>query len=243
MLDGDENHDINHIVKQAIEESHTKMLSSIERVIEAKMAVGSVRENKPNRFLFKRKGNELQFDFNQRVEKSLNFAKDQLSMIETNNKETTYSLKRAHEGIDEAVDLLGHRNKLIKLADMSDSGWAVVNEYEAHQLADDSEDEKRILKAEARASKKIRESRLKRSGRGSDLQQAQRRRRPRLQTSTHHGAKVHDSTRHGIQHHRERNQKSAIPADVQGTGDQNATQTIRGYRARQRCPTKRAAIS
>ncbi len=46
---------------------------------------------------------------------------------------------------------------------MSDSGWAVVNEYEAHQLAGDSEDEKRILKAEARASKKIRESRLKRS--------------------------------------------------------------------------------
>jgi hypothetical protein len=84
-------------------------------------------------------------------------------MIETNNKETTYSLKRAHEGIDDAVDLLEHRNKLIKLADMSDSGWAVVNEYEAHQLADDSEDEKRILKAEARASKKIRESRLKRS--------------------------------------------------------------------------------
>ena len=65
--------------------------------------------------------------------------------------------------MDDARGQIRQRNKLIKLADMSESGWAVVAEYEAHQLASDSDDEKRIQKAEARANRKAKESRVKRS--------------------------------------------------------------------------------
>ena len=54
----------------------------------------------------------------------------------------------ALDEIDSARGELVHRNKLIKLADMSEAGWAAVSEYETHQLADDSEDEKRIIKAD-----------------------------------------------------------------------------------------------
>ncbi|KAK3093655.1 hypothetical protein FSP39_018533 [Pinctada imbricata] len=46
---------------------------------------------------------------------------------------------------------------------MSDNGWRVVQEYETHQLASDSDDEKRIVKAEARAAKKVREEKASRS--------------------------------------------------------------------------------
>ena len=50
----------------------------------------------------------------------------------------TRPLKRAWELVDSALDTLSHRNKMVKLADLSEVGWAVVDEYESHQLASDS---------------------------------------------------------------------------------------------------------
>ena len=43
---------------------------------------------------------------------------------------------------------------MIKLADKSDAGWLVVQEYEQDNLADNSEDEKRIKKAQDKACRK-----------------------------------------------------------------------------------------
>lgn len=64
-----------------------------------------------------------------------------------------------------AKDLLKHRQKIIKLADQSEHGWKMVTEYEANPVASDSDDEKRIYKAEARASRKARSERGVRRGR------------------------------------------------------------------------------
>jgi hypothetical protein len=47
--------------------------------------------------------------------------------------------------ISEGMDLIKQRQKLIKLADSSDADWRVVDEYIANPLADDSDDEKKIL--------------------------------------------------------------------------------------------------
>ena len=58
-----------------------------------------------------------------------------------------------------AMDMLEHRQKLVCLADMSDLGWRVVNEYETNPLADDSDDERRMYKAEARAARKMKAER------------------------------------------------------------------------------------
>ena len=58
-----------------------------------------------------------------------------------------------------------HRQKIIKLADQSEYGWKVVTEYESNPVASDSDDEKRIYKAEARASRKARSERGVRRGR------------------------------------------------------------------------------
>ena len=58
--------------------------------------------------------------------------------------------------------MMKKRQKLIQLADTSELGWKVVAEYESNPIASDSEDEKRIHKAEARASKKAKSAKSKR---------------------------------------------------------------------------------
>ena len=64
-----------------------------------------------------------------------------------------------------AKDLLKHRQKIIKLADQSELGWRLVAEYESNPVASDSDDEKRIFKAEARASRNIKAERGAKRGR------------------------------------------------------------------------------
>ena len=63
----------------------------------------------------------------------------------------------------EASDMLGYRQKLILMADSSELGWKVANEYETNPLAEDSDDERRIFKAEARAARKAKAERGKRT--------------------------------------------------------------------------------
>ena len=57
--------------------------------------------------------------------------------------------------------MIAHRLNLIKLADASAIGWRVVNEYVSNPLASDSDDEEKIYKAEARASRKLKADKTK----------------------------------------------------------------------------------
>ena len=41
---------------------------------------------------------------------------------------------------------------MIRIADRSEFGWVTVEEYEEDELADNSDDEKRLFRAEQRAS-------------------------------------------------------------------------------------------
>jgi len=52
------------------------------------------------------------------------------------------------------INLIQSRKKLIKLADKNEGGWLVVEEYEQEALAEDSDYEKRIGRAESQALKK-----------------------------------------------------------------------------------------
>ena len=61
--------------------------------------------------------------------------------------------------------MIAQRQKLIKMADASELGWRVVNEYVTNPLASDSEDEKRIFKAEARATRKYKAEKTKKTRR------------------------------------------------------------------------------
>ena len=51
--------------------------------------------------------------------------------------------------------MIAHRQKLIQMADSNNLGWKMVQEYESNPLADDSDDERHMYKAEARASRKL----------------------------------------------------------------------------------------
>ena len=58
------------------------------------------------------------------------------------------------ESAKNALALTQKRQKMIRLADKSDAGWLVVEEYESDELAEDSEDDKKIRKAQNKASRK-----------------------------------------------------------------------------------------
>ena len=64
--------------------------------------------------------------------------------------------------MEELRKSLRHRQKIIKLADKSEAGWLEVKEYQREELASDSEDEKRIKKAQERALKNKKQNAFKR---------------------------------------------------------------------------------
>ena len=64
------------------------------------------------------------------------------------------ALQQAKAAVEEGITLLKDRQKAIRLADWSELGWAVVNEYRQDELAKDLDDEKRIAKAVATAERK-----------------------------------------------------------------------------------------
>ena len=95
---------------------------------------------------FKRKGSELQYKFNAKLQDSFEEAK---SHLEVN------AIDKAKETLAEGTSLLAERQKLILLADKLDFGWKIVNEYVEHELAMDEEDRKKIRRAEERAEKAV----------------------------------------------------------------------------------------
>ena len=64
------------------------------------------------------------------------------------------NIKSALESLKKGKEAIAERQNLIKIADQSELGWAVVNEYTADELADNSDDEKRMEKAEKAAERK-----------------------------------------------------------------------------------------
>ena len=65
---------------------------------------------------------------------------------------------RVSNTIDNVLSKLKHRNKRLLVADSSSGGWLTVSEYEKPLLGSDSDDERLLRQAEARAVKKIKSS-------------------------------------------------------------------------------------
>ena len=61
------------------------------------------------------------------------------------------SFDKVHASLEKGEKLLTERQKHILLADKSDFGWSLIREYKRNDLAEDSDDEKKIIRAEARA--------------------------------------------------------------------------------------------
>ena len=110
---------------------------------------------------FKRRGNEEQFKHNHKI---LSKIKEADNVLDANNP-SQEGISKAKEKLAEGMSLLDYRQKIIKIADSSDLGWRVVQEYEANPLADDSEDERKLFKAESRAERKVKAEKSKKTKR------------------------------------------------------------------------------
>ena len=92
-----------------------------------------------------------QFEFTEVIEESLAAIERQLSKIATPDDKSKAALDKAKEALKKGQNVVFER---LKIADRSEFGWGVVAEYQADELAQDSDDEKRLVKAEKAAEKK-----------------------------------------------------------------------------------------
>lgn len=107
---------------------------------------------------FRRKYNEDQFKHSKAVEKIFDNIKTNLEANDIN---------KATSSVNEGMKLISKRQKHILLADREEDGWEVVKCYEADDLADGTDDEKRIEKSRRQAKTNKKESKARRQlGRG-----------------------------------------------------------------------------
>ncbi|VDH99940.1 Hypothetical predicted protein [Mytilus galloprovincialis] len=161
-------------VKNAVSSSQQDLLNSITTVMDSRLSsfqsnlqqsqqeisqtqIAKLEETMTNNYSFQRKGNENQYRHEVKVLSKLKEAKASLEAPELGID----SVRTAKMKIIEGIDLVCERQKLIKLADSSQLGWKVVSEYVANPIADDSEDEKKMMRAQSRAERKSKAEKVK----------------------------------------------------------------------------------
>lgn len=120
--------------------------------------IAKIDESINDSYKFRKRGNEEQFKHNNKVFVKLAEVKSEID----HEHVTADNIDNAKRKITEGMDLVKGRQKLIKLADSTEAGWRVVDEYVSNPLADNSDDEKKIYKAKVRAESKIKKEKLKR---------------------------------------------------------------------------------
>ena len=91
---------------------------------------------------FRKKRNEEQFKINAKVLDKMQEADGHIQDV--SRYTSGEAALMAHKKVTEGIEILSHRQKIVKLADTSEQGWKVVQEYEANPLAEDSDEEKKI---------------------------------------------------------------------------------------------------
>ena len=79
----------------------------------------------------------------------IDFAEKHLDLLEPLSEVQKEALQKAKDKLGKGLMLLAGHQKRIKLADRSEYGWAVVDEYEDDELVLAEDDAKRIEKAVA----------------------------------------------------------------------------------------------
>ena len=157
------------VSKKEIAENNGKLLSQLTKFFEEKFddlkreissenaeATDRIEKKlRTNTYTFTKKGNKLQHESNMEVLDSLVESNRQMSKNPVN-------MKKAKQALEEGIELVEFRNRCIRIADESEYGWATVNEYLRKDIAADSDDDKRLRKAEKRAGKSMEKKKSKR---------------------------------------------------------------------------------
>ena len=96
---------------------------------------------------FKKAGNRFQFNHNMEVASKVEEAQEYLERKKP-------SVRKAKEALAEGMSIIDERNKDILVADTSEGGWDTVNEYKKKQIADNSDDDKKLRRADTDALRK-----------------------------------------------------------------------------------------
>ena len=118
-----------------------ELLNSLQTMMDSKLSmfqqnivqisnsqINKIEENLNEHYSFRKKGNENQFKHQARVLTKLKEARDHLESSSIADE----SVESAKASINEGMDLVNIRQKLIKLADSSQLGRKVVKEYESN---------------------------------------------------------------------------------------------------------------
>ena len=149
--------------------SHLKRELSDDQVKSSSSLVKKLKSE--TNLTFKFSGNKKQFEFNnetlEQITQSLSFVDSLKSLVDLENSENhqvSALILKLDDSLNSASKAIKRRNKLIRIADKSEAGWAAVDEYLSDEVASGSEDEKKIRAAEQRALKKKKNARIAKSG-------------------------------------------------------------------------------
>ena len=101
---------------------------------------------------FNFKGNKVQYEFGSSLLEVIDGVVDKISRG---------NLSAANSELERVKSLIAKLNKLVRFSDKSPASWTAIEGYESDELADDSEDEKKLHSAERRALVTIREKKRK----------------------------------------------------------------------------------
>ncbi|VDI63463.1 Hypothetical predicted protein [Mytilus galloprovincialis] len=168
-MDPDIENSVKRIVGEEIRKTQNDLLSQMEGMFSIKLQEFDHQQKERSElqmnrlqnelsgnddYKFQRKSCEDQFKFNRKLSVLLKEADASLE-----SRDPSASL--AKQKISEGIQLIRYRQKLVKMADSSEMGWKVVQEYTANPLADDSEDDRKILRAQTRAERKTKSEKAK----------------------------------------------------------------------------------
>ena len=151
-----------HEVETAVSNTKQDLLNSMAVLIDCRLdtfqsniqqsdfQISKIEESVTDNFRFQRNGNENQYKHSVNVMSKLKEARSILDNPDMNSQKVV----AAKEKISEGIGIVQERQKMIKLADTSDLGRKVVQEYERNPIAYDPEDEKRTNRALSKAERK-----------------------------------------------------------------------------------------
>ncbi|XP_071165963.1 uncharacterized protein [Mytilus edulis] len=169
MMDPDIENSVKRIVGEEIRKTQNDLLSQMKGMFSIKLQEFDHQQKERSElqmnrlqnelsgnddYKFQRKSCEDQYKFNRKLSVTLMEADASLE-----SRDPSASLVK--QKIAEGIQLIRYRQKLVKMADSSEMGWKVVQEYTANPLADDSEDDRKILRAQTRAERKTKSEKAK----------------------------------------------------------------------------------